>query len=312
MRHRVILALSSLLLLLAYSQPINSATVAPAISQSEPPQPAGMSPLPAGIHMLHDLAYVPGGHERQKLDLYLPAKATSGPLPVIVWIHGGGWWEGNKDWRRAVPLVLKGYAVANINYRLSQHAVFPAQIEDCKAAIRWLKANAKNYNLDRDRFGVWGPSAGGHLAALLGTTGDTRAFETIGGNLNQSSRVQCVVDWFGPTDLATMGSNYDQPNSSVARLIGGPVRQYKDRAARASPLTYVSTEAAPFLIMHGDQDDCVPLSQSEKLANALRKAGVDVTFRVYHGAGHGGHAFTTPESWKMIEDFFDRHLRGRK
>jgi dipeptidyl aminopeptidase/acylaminoacyl peptidase len=108
-----------------------------------------------------------------------------------------------------------------------------------------------------------------------------------------------------------MGGRYDEPNSSVARLIGGPVQQHKDLAAWASPLGYVSKDSAPFLIMHGDKDDCVPLSQSVKLADALRRAGVEVTFQVYHGAGHGGRAFTSPESWKMIEEFFDRHLRGK-
>ena len=280
-------------------------------SAQEPPKSSATSDLPAGVRWLRDLEYVPGGHARQKLDLYLPEKAA-GPPPVIVWVHGGGWWEGNKDWRRAVPLVPKGYAVANINYRLSQHALFPAQIEDCKAAVRWLRANAKKYGLDPDHIGAWGPSAGGHLVALLGTTAGVKELEGTGGNLDQSSRVQCVVDWFGPTDLATMGGRYDQPGSSVARLIGGPVLTNREKADRASPLHYVTKNAAPFLIMHGDQDDVVPLSQSVKLAEALRRAGVEVTLQIYKGAGHGGRAFTSPESWKLIEDFFARHLRVLK
>ena len=144
--------------------PLNSAYSAALISLlawgnlasgQEPPKLPGTSDLPPGVRWLRDLEYVPGGHERQKLDLYLPEMA-SGPLPVIVWVHGGGWYEGNKDWRRAVPLVPKGYAVANINYRLSQHAVFPAQLEDCKAAVRWLRANAKKYGLDPDHIGAGG------------------------------------------------------------------------------------------------------------------------------------------------------------
>jgi acetyl esterase/lipase len=257
------------------------------------------------------LEYVPGGHQRQKLDLYLPEKVTR-PLPVIVWVHGGGWYEGDKDWRRAVPLVPKGYAVANINYRLSQDAIFPAQIEDCKAAIRWLRSNAAKYTLDPDHIGAWGPSAGGHLVALLGTTGNVKELEGTGGNLDQSSRVQCVVDWFGPTDLATMGGQYDEPESSVARLTGGPVQKNKEKAARASPVTYVTKDAAPFLIMHGDKDDVVPLGQSVKLADALRRAGVEVKFQVYKGAGHGGRVFTSPESWRIIEDFFAKYLRPEK
>ena len=136
----------------------------------------GASPLPPGVQVHRDLEYIPGGHARNKLDLYLPAKADHA-LPVIVWIHGGGWPGGSKEGCPAVPFVAKGYAVASINYRLSQHAVFPAQIEDCKAAIRWLRANAEKYDLDPKRIGVWGASAGGHLVALLGTSGGERELE---------------------------------------------------------------------------------------------------------------------------------------
>ena len=267
--------------------------------------------LPAGVKVLRDIPYVEGGHERNRLDLYLPEKAE-GPLPLIVWIHGGAWLAGSKDGCPAVPLAAKGYAVASINYRLSQHAVFPAQIEDCKAAIRWLRANAAKYHLDPDHIGVWGASAGGHLVALLGTTGGVKELEGKGGNLDQSSRVQCVVDWFGPADLLTMGGRHDKPGSPVARLIGGPVQENKEKARRASPLTYVSKDAAPFLIMHGDQDNVVPLAQSESLAAALKKAGVEVTLVVVQGNGHGGPGFNSPENRKLIEDFFARHLgKGR-
>ena len=167
--------------------------------------------------------------------------------------------------------------MASINYRLSQHAIFPAQIEDCKAAIRWLRANAAKYHLDADRIGVWGASAGGHLVAMLGTTGSVKELEGKGGNLDQSSRVQCVVDWFGPSDLPTMGGSHDDPGSPESRLIGGPVQENKEKARKASPLTYVSKDSAPFLIMHGDQDNVVPPGQSELLAEALKKAGVEVT-----------------------------------
>ncbi len=139
-----------------------------------------------------------------------------------------------------------------------------------------------------------------------------KELEGSGGNLDQSSRAQCVVDWFGPTDLGTMGGRYDAPDSSVARLIGGPVQKNLEKAARASPVTYVTKDTAPFLIMHGDQDDVVPLAQSVKLAEALRRAGVEVTLQVYKGSGHGGRAFTSPESSKQIEDFFARHLGAKK
>ncbi len=278
-----------------------------AVSQERPKQPG----LPPGVRVLRDLQYVEGGHERNRLDLYLPEKAE-GPLPLVVWIHGGAWWAGSKEGCPAVPLATKGYAVASINYRLSQHALFPAQIEDCKAAIRWLRANAAKYRLDPDHIGVWGSSAGGHLVAMLGTTGNVKELEGEGGNLDQSSRVQCVVDWFGPTDMATMGKQADNPGTPVAKLIGGPVQEKKEMARNASPLTYVSKDSAPFLIMHGDQDNTVPLDQSEVLAKALKKAGVEVDLVIVKGNGHGGPGFNTVENRKLIEDFFAKHLGKEK
>jgi acetyl esterase/lipase len=276
-----------------------------AISQEKAKRPEPK--LPAGVQVLRDLAYVEGGHERNHLDLYLPDKAE-GRLPLVCWIHGGGWSAGSKDDCPAAYLAAKGYAVASINYRLSQHAIFPAQIEDCKAAIRWLRANAAKHHIDPDRVGVWGSSAGGHLVAMLGTTGHVKELEGQGGNLDQSSRVQCVVDWFGPTDIATMGGSHDSPTSAEAKLLGGPVQEKKEQARKASPLFYVDQDSAPFLIMHGDQDKSVPIQQSDALAAALKKAGVEATFVVVKGNGHGGPGFNTPENKKMIEDFFAKHL----
>ena len=273
--------------------------------------------LPPGVKAVRDLEYVKDGHERNKLDLYLPEKAT-GPLPVIVCVHGGGWQGGSKDSGiAAVGFVAKGYAVASINYRLSQHAKFPAQIEDCKAAVRWLRANAKKYNLDPDHFGAFGSSAGGHLVALLGTTAGVKELKGKGGNAEQSSRVQAVVDWFGPTDLAKMAEqagpdskfDHNSPKSAEALLIGGPLPENKEKAAKASPVTYATKEAAPFLILHGDKDPVVPYAQSEELAEALRKAGAEVTLKKVEGAGHGGAAFNSAENRKLIEDFFDKHLK---
>jgi len=279
-----------------------------AVSQKRPAPPK----LPEGVRVLRNLQYVEGGHERNRLDLYVPEKAE-GRLPLVVWIHGGAWQAGSKEGCPAVPLTAKGYAVASINYRLSQHAIFPAQIEDCKAAIRWLRANAAKYHLDPDHIGVWGASAGGHLVALLGTTGGEKDLEGNGGNLDQSSRVQCVVDWFGPSNLATMGKQADKPGTPVARLIGGPAQENKEKARKASPLTYVSKDSAPFLIMHGDKDNIVPPSQSDVLAEALRKVGVEVKLQIVEGNGHGGPGFNSPDNRKFIEDFFTKHLdKGKK
>ncbi len=275
-----------------------------AVSQEQPK-------LPEGVKVLRDLAYVSGGQQRNRLDLYLPEKAA-GRLPLVVWIHGGGWWGGSKDNCPAVSFCTKGYAVASINYRLSQQARFPAQINDCKAAIRWLRAHAAEYHLNPEHIGVWGASAGGHLAALLGTTGNVKELEGHGGNLDQPSRVQCVVDWFGPADLTTMGRQIDNLGTPVARLIGGAVQENKEKARKASPLAYVSKDSAPFLIMHGDKDKLVPLEQSERLAAALAKAGVEVKLQIVKDSSHFGPSFSSPENWKLIEDFFAKHLRQEK
>ena len=280
-----------------------------AVATTTPAQRPGPK-LPEGTIVHRDLAYVANGHERQRLDLYLPEKSAN-PLPVVVWIHGGAWLGGSRAYTGPLlPLVGKGYAVASIGYRLSQDAVFPAQIEDCKAAIRWLRANAGTYQLDPNRIGVGGDSAGGHLAALLGTTGGVKELEGNGGNPDQPSRVQAVLDWYGPSDLLKMGGSHNDPNSPEALLIGGPVQQHPDKAARASPITYVSKDTPPFLIMHGDQDNVVPITESERLAAALEAAGVEVTFHRIAGAGHGGREFSSEENLKRIEGFFARHLGG--
>ena len=270
---------------------------------------AQQSKLPDGVKVLRDLEYVPGGHERQKLDLYLPEKAD-GPLPVVVWVHGGAWKQGSKSGCPGIYLAAKGYAVASVGYRLSQHAVFPAQIEDCKAAIRWLRANAKKYNLDPEHVGAWGGSAGGHLVALLGTTAGMKELEGKDGNLDQSSKVQCVVDWFGPTDFRDNKST--DPKGAVAELLGGLPSKETEKARLASPLAHVSKDSAPFLIVHGDKDTTVRMSQSESLEEALKKAGVPVTLIKLEGAGHSGPEFRTPEQQKRIEEFFNRYLKPGK
>ena len=262
---------------------------------------------PAGPRILRDVAYVNPGHEQQKLDLYLPATGTN--LPLIVWVHGGAWRAGNKAPCPALPFLRQGYAVASINYRLSQEAVFPAQIQDCRAAIRWLRAHAREHGIDPDRIGVWGSSAGGHLVALLGTAGQMKEFDT-GEYLNVSSRVQAVCDWFGPTDFTRMSKfpgtmDHDAADSPESLLLGGPVQKNRDKAARANPVTYVTKDDPPFLIMHGDKDPLVPLNQSELLADALKKAGVEVTFHVVQGAGHG---FGGQTNVALVRDFFGRHL----
>jgi acetyl esterase/lipase len=265
-------------------------------------QPTGPRPAPPGVQVVRDLEYVAGGHERNRLDLYLPEKAAR-PLPVILWVHGGGWTNGDKARGPAQDFATNGFAVAAINYRFSQHAIFPAQIQDCKAAIRWLRANAGKYGLDAAHIGAWGASAGGHLVALLGVTAGVMEFDAIGGNTDQSSRVQAVVDWFGPTDFLTAGTKDTRTN-----LIGGDPQANKEKAMKASPMSYVSKDAAPFLIMHGDKDKTVPISQSETFAKALQQAGADATFVVVTNGGHGGPLFNSPATLKQVEAFSRKHL----
>ncbi len=275
---------------------------APAAEAPRPPKP------PAGVKAIYNLEYIQGGHERNKLDLYLPEK-PKGPMPLIVCVHGGGWGAGSKENVPAFPMLLDGYAVASINYRLLQHAPFPAQIQDCKAAIRWLRAHAKQYRLDPDHVAVWGHSAGGHLVALLGTTAGVKAFEGNGGHLDQSSRVQAVVDWAGPADLWSLYGHISDPKAGPSVLLGGAVHGNKAKALAASPITYVSKDAAPFFIVHGDKDDLVPISQSQRLAEALKKAGAEVTLRTLVGIRHGSPEFFGGEARRLTEEFLRRHLR---
>ena len=184
-----------------------------------------------------------------------------------------------------------------------------AQIYDCKAAIRWLKGNARKYNLDPARIGVIGTSAGGHLVAMLGTSGGIASLEgKLGDYLTENSRVACVVDEFGPTDLLTMGGFHNAPHSPEADLIGGPVQENKDAARNASPITYVASDNPPILMIHGTNDPTVPFTQSQELLAALKKAGVDAMLIPVEGAGHGN--FNTPEVPVRVREFFDKHLHG--
>lgn len=258
-----------------------------------------------------NVPYVSNAGERQMLDLYLPAAGTKWPL--IVWIHGGGWMEGGKENPPSLRFLKHGFALASVNYRFSQDALFPAQLIDCKAAIRWLRAHAAENGINPNRIGVWGASAGGHLAALLGTTGGVKEFDQ-GENAGVSSRVQAVCDWFGPTDFTQITNSpedlkHEGPDWPESRLIGGLVSQNIGKAEQANPIRYITADDPPFLIMHGDKDPVVPLAQSELLADALRKAGVPVIFRVVPGGEHGGPAFRKLEEIDRLYYFFLQNLK---
>jgi acetyl esterase/lipase len=260
-----------------------------------------------------------GGTKTLLMDIFAPIGTFAGPRPVALFVHGGGWAGGDHNNAGGIfqPLRQQGFVVATCTYRLSGQAIFPAQIHDVKGAIRYLRANAGLYNIDPTRVAIGGTSAGGHLAALAGTSADEPALEgTTGGNPEWSSRLQAVVDFFGPTDIILMNPDVTDPPGSVidhdssgspeSRLIGfaqagegigvlranlnnplPPFPQKAGLAASVNPITHVSGDDPPFFIAHGDQDTSVPTGQSVRLDNALRDADLRSTFTIAPGYGHG-------------------------
>jgi acetyl esterase/lipase len=267
--------------------------------------------VPDTIKFQPDIVYGKAGDVELKLDLYLPKTEAKKPLPVVVWIHGGGWRAGNKSSGvgRVVPFVESGdYAGVSVMYRLTDVTAWPGQIHDCKAAIRWIRANASKYNLDPDRIGVFGSSAGGHLVSMLGTSGDVKDVEGENGSSGKSSRVTCVINFCGPTDFLSFFVDNPTPEGAtgpVSKLLGGMPKEKPEIAKHASPTTYVTKDDAPFLHLHGTNDKTVPVKQAETLHEALKKAGVESTFVKIDGGGHG---FGGPEVNQRVKDFFDRHL----
>jgi acetyl esterase/lipase len=236
------------------------------------------------------------------LTLYVSVPRTAAPPPLVIFIHGGAWRMGHPTVGNAVyaaldpigKLLRAGFAVARISYRFSGEGIFPAQLHDCKAAVRFLRNRAALFGVDAKRFATMGDSAGGHLAALVGLTGDVAGLEGEVGETHGSSAVQAVIDWFGPAELLTMREQalpdgmkgQDDADSPESQLVGGPVQQYRAAAMAASPISYVSSAAPPFHIQHGTRDRLVPLGQSEALHRTLLAAGVDSTLVVIDGADH--------------------------
>ena len=276
--------------------------------------PPTASGAPGGIKLQRDIAYAGTKNSRQMLDLLLPEKRVGEkPLPVLAYIHGGGWRAGNKNsGARWIATHIQSGRVAgvSIGYRLSGEAQWPAQIHDCKAAIRWIRANAKKYNLDPNRIAVIGTSAGGHLVAMLGTSGGVKELEgKLGPHLDQSSRVQCVIDLFGPTALLQMGEKQNAPTSAESKLIGAPLQSAKAKSREASPMTHVTKGDSPYLIIHGDRDRLVPFNQSVIFHAALKKAGVESTLITVKNGGHG--RFPREATDKRVQLFLERHFFGK-
>ena len=302
------------LLTLALSLVSSAAIFAEEKSERKPmPPPSRVSDL---VELKADLPYAGNDNPWQMVDLYLPKhRATDKPLPVVVYIHGGGWSGGNRrgGGLAAGAAASGNYAGVSVGYRLSSEAKWPAQIHDCKAAIRWIRGHAKEYNLDADHIGVTGTSAGGHLVCLLGLTEGVKELEgSLGEFTSLSSKVTCVANYCGPTDMASplmQGEAALKDDPAVAGLLGGSIAEKAADAKACSPLTYVHAGAPPFLTAHGTKDMRVNFTNATRLHEALTKAGSPSILLAMTDAGHG---FGSPELSKRVQQFFDMHLRGIK
>jgi len=278
-------------------------------------------PVPPGIALEKDVVYAKAGDFELLLDIAYHQKTTP-RRPAIVQIHGGGWRSGSKNYRTALMYAQMGYVGVSFNYRLSGDAPFPAGVHDCKAAIRWLRANAAKYGVDPNRIGAIGGSAGGHLVALLATSGGDAYLEGDLGNLEYSSRVQCVIDQWGPTDFLRMDDvpgtiHHLGPESPESLWIGGQITEHKDLVRKANPFTYVDPKDPPVLIIHGEEDHTVIIGQSELLYEALKTAGVETKLVRVKNGGHGlrptpRDAQINPSREELVKlraDWFRRHLK---
>jgi acetyl esterase/lipase len=271
------------------------------------------------IQVISNIVYSQTPQGDLLLDLYLPAESAAEPLPVVLFFFGGAFEMGNKHQLALYDvetLPLDGFAVVSIDYRLSAQAIFPAQLEDAQNALQWIQAHAGQYNLDAGRVGVWGMSAGGMLASLVGVGAKTQ------GDMQSATatplRVQAVVDYYGPSDflqgdaheLEGADINWASADSWPSRYLGGAIGEYPDRVAASNPITYVSADDPPFLLVHGDKDSIVPFHQSELLYAALQQAGVDAELHVVKGGDHArGGEFGTPELHRRTVEFLQQHLQ---
>jgi len=250
--------------------------------------------------------------EQLKLDLYLPEKSGA---PLLVWLHGGGWENGNKTAMPLAPIIARGFAVASLDFSPASKAKFPGQVHEIKAGIRFLRAEASRYGYDASRIAIMGASSGAHLAAVVGTSNGSAELEgTIGDHRDQSSDVQAIVSYFAATNLTTIlaqstpfGLNIREP--ALLRLLGAPPKEAEALAKLASPVFQVDRADPPLMLLHGDQDPQMPINQSHELEGAYEQQGLQVDFIVVHGAAHGGDAFYSTENVERVTTFLGAQLR---
>jgi acetyl esterase/lipase len=274
-------------------------------------------PAVAGTFTTYEALEYANPGQRLLMDLRVPD--GPGPHPVILYLHSGAWISGDRFGGPARRQATRGYAVASIDYRLAPKHIWPAQVEDAKAAVRWLRANAARFKLDPNRIGVWGASSGGHIGAVLGTSGGVAALEGIElGNPQFSSRVKVVIDFYGPTDLLRMEADKlpcipldgNAPWMPPSLLMGCPIQQCQEKTRTASPMSYVTADDPRFLIMHGTLDCLVPYTQSVSLHDKLTEARVASQLVLIPGGDHGGDVFNETKYQMIVDEFLDTHLRG--
>jgi acetyl esterase/lipase len=267
------------------------------------------------VRIVRDVEYARVGDASLKLDLYVPVNVKSPPL--VVWIHGGAWKGGSKSNPSVLPLTQRCYALASVNYRLSTVAQFPAQVHDIKAAIRYLRATAKEHGINAEQIAITGGSAGGHLAALVGVTNGVKELEgTVGEHLSQSSDVQAIAVFYGASNLTTI-LNQSTPHGLSVRvpalelLLGGQPDSKSQLAKLASPVFHVDLRDPPLLWFHGDQDPQMPINQAHEMIGAYRKSGLPAQLEVVYGGVHGGKLFFTSEQIAQTADFLKAAMEPR-
>ena len=275
---------------------------------------ASVNPVRADGTVTRDVEYARAGDHRLLLDLYLPVRSSENRPRLLVWVHGGAWRAGSKDNVPVLGLLEHGFAIASVEYRLSPVARFPAQIHDCKAAIRFLRAKQNEFGIDASRIGIIGSSAGGHLAAEIGVTNGHQELEGwLGAFPRSSSDVQAIVDYYGPTNFLTI-LQQSTPHglsvrvSALQLLLGGQPDEQTELAKLASPVFHVDRNDPPLLLIHGDQDPQVPINQSHELHGRYKELKLPVEFLVIHGGAHGGEQFYDRERIEHVAGFLRRWL----